>query len=853
LLQLQEGAFFLSRRMKRKKKELSITLLKCTTILFLLTFQSFGKISNFRLLADTRPDFSTMKNAALSMTRAWATEEQKALAIWRWIANSRFQVSTVRDSQSFAEVPTGRVTYGAIYDPIVLNNSYSNYFCTVLASTLGLIWQELGGTGQENDIKNHSVPDLYFDGGYHMFDAAYGYYFRDPVDRHILSVEEIMARRTQPLNKITSPVTTVSRLLGAGVNESVYDRNRVYMLFQNDYSDYVGYGGINPEKRFPYNGTKYTWNSEYFLSFRQGESYTKTWTQIDPGDRKYFLPTQTFSDSGPNPNEGGENIQSNGIWVYNPDLSDPAFLSENGGGAGLAQGGSVALHPASNGTVGEIVLYMNSLNAISHAVLEGEYSRQTGDVVQISFSADGNVWYKIWEGTGTGTTIFAKDFGKQSGTPSNLARSRYGYYLKIKLSSSSNSSSVGLKNLKITTFTILNRRNIPRLDLGNNNITFDFEGSPLQGTEVVYYWTEYHRQGDSFTTKKRSHKKSISDSLTDWQINVDGYRHPVMDSVAMRHSASSSLGNGYSDGQDVGSDKEGKRYFLTLGINISHLKTTTSVPVVSNIKVVTDNQLSADGSLDGAGWAKVENPVITIDLGSSKTVGGVRIGQQTRLLDNRDYADSVVFYTSDDNSTWTRRGKVEYSELWFPAFNYLYDNFWDGPGNETKKNAGIAMHIFNAAFDSSILARYVRSNIYNSLGDINIGEIEIHDAMVNTPIAQEILHLTANSPNSKKQGLAKQLKNKMILKVVPTPFLHQTTIRVRPLQTGLTLKHLAIYNLKGQKVKDFDVGTAGGRQDFEITWNGEDSKQNRVPAGVYLVFAELSGGSIHSIRVVLRR
>jgi hypothetical protein len=198
-----------------QKKGYIMQILKIMVFILVFSGYSFSAIQKARLLTDNTPDFSTVSNAAHSITDKWETDEQKAIALWKWMSNARFQVATVRDSLSTATVPGGDFTYGAIFDPVILNNNYGNYFCVIVASVIGKMWKTLGKEAQEHDINLHTVVDLKYNNAWHVFDASMGFYYKDPDDNHILSCDEVMARRSN-VTMISSDVTTCTNFFGVG-------------------------------------------------------------------------------------------------------------------------------------------------------------------------------------------------------------------------------------------------------------------------------------------------------------------------------------------------------------------------------------------------------------------------------------------------------------------------------------------------------------------------------------------------------------------------------------------------------------------------------------------------------------
>jgi FlgD Ig-like domain len=83
----------------------------------------------------------------------------------------------------------------------------------------------------------------------------------------------------------------------------------------------------------------------------------------------------------------------------------------------------------------------------------------------------------------------------------------------------------------------------------------------------------------------------------------------------------------------------------------------------------------------------------------------------------------------------------------------------------------------------------------------------------------------------------------------PNPFNPSTTIKLELAEAGKT--ELAIYNLKGQKVKTLiDADIAKGI--FEINWNGKDEMGKSVSSGQYLVKLQQNGKEIATKIMLLK-
>ncbi|MCF7858647.1 MAG: T9SS type A sorting domain-containing protein [Candidatus Cloacimonetes bacterium] len=71
-----------------------------------------------------------------------------------------------------------------------------------------------------------------------------------------------------------------------------------------------------------------------------------------------------------------------------------------------------------------------------------------------------------------------------------------------------------------------------------------------------------------------------------------------------------------------------------------------------------------------------------------------------------------------------------------------------------------------------------------------------------------------------------------LLQNYPNPFNPTTTISFELNSTDIDNAELIIYNIKGQKVREFDLKTSGGFTE-SVVWNGDDKTGDQVSSGVY--------------------
>gem|GEM_PF-5079740 len=88
-----------------------------------------------------------------------------------------------------------------------------------------------------------------------------------------------------------------------------------------------------------------------------------------------------------------------------------------------------------------------------------------------------------------------------------------------------------------------------------------------------------------------------------------------------------------------------------------------------------------------------------------------------------------------------------------------------------------------------------------------------------------------------------------VLSSFPNPFQGRATISLKAAPPGEY--DLAIYNLRGQKVRSFPTQSCSNGS-LSLIWNGEDDSGKPLPSGVYLLRAESGKQRVNSKLILIR-
>lgn len=141
-----------------------------------------GVVSHVKVLSDKVRDVSSMEAWKRSFLRDGMTDEQKAIAVWKSVVMYRHQDAP----------PIEFLHEGCVHDPIKAFNVYGYGMCCCASSNVEALARYAGLEARGWAVNLHSVPEVFYDGAWHLFDASLINYF-PKAEGGIASVEEIVA------------------------------------------------------------------------------------------------------------------------------------------------------------------------------------------------------------------------------------------------------------------------------------------------------------------------------------------------------------------------------------------------------------------------------------------------------------------------------------------------------------------------------------------------------------------------------------------------------------------------------------------------------------------------------------
>jgi len=452
---------------------------------FFFTDQAGAGVYNLHLVADNVPDYTDMASFVRSSTAAWQTPQDKCIAVWRWARRSRRQTSCAGED--------GRL----IWDPILHYNSYGAMNCGIVSSLNIACWLQLGYRGRYIQLGDHTVSEVSWDEGrtWHLFDSSMSIFCYNHQGA-VASCDEIKQAQACELSGARSEPGHYyfyhfappcgSHFGPTGwrfAADSPVDYERTLL---NGADSYMHNFSVDRYCQYARTGHRYV------LNLRPGEWYTRYWEPLDrpqrPGsssahDPDYFRPV---SGRDPDDPSGPQNIRGNGRWVYQPDLAAEDWrdgLYEESGVEQGAERGGPRLHPAQSGGPACAVFKISAANVITSLRIEAEGLRRTeADTLKVSVSRSAGLrWQPVWQAEKTGPQQIRLALREDvAGVTQCL--------IKIEMRAAADKRAVGLDSLKVTTTTQLNRRTLPALALGSNQVML-WADEPLETTEV---WPPLH-------------------------------------------------------------------------------------------------------------------------------------------------------------------------------------------------------------------------------------------------------------------------------------------------------------------------------------------------------------------------
>jgi hypothetical protein len=148
------------------------------------TTEQGGRINQLKVLSDKLDDVTTVENIIKSFVKPGMSDQNRAIALWRAVVRYRHQTT-----------PPNEYLAGdwEAHDPVKIFNVYGYCMCCCCSALVEALNREDGRESRGRMLSGHSVPEVWYKDGWHMFDGSLITYFPRPTDGIAAAVDEITA------------------------------------------------------------------------------------------------------------------------------------------------------------------------------------------------------------------------------------------------------------------------------------------------------------------------------------------------------------------------------------------------------------------------------------------------------------------------------------------------------------------------------------------------------------------------------------------------------------------------------------------------------------------------------------
>ncbi|MEN6345034.1 MAG: hypothetical protein ABFE16_06975 [Armatimonadia bacterium] len=421
-----------------------------------------AQVCNLRVVTDASPDYSDMDSMIRSITGRWEAPADKCWALWYWNHLARRQTAPIQ-------------LHGlACTDPIRQFNDYGYTMCSTIAGINCSIWDAMGFGTKYWDISLHTVPEVEYDGAWHMYDNSLSALYTLCDGKTIAGVQDIgkegaCAASGGKVEKghiaryhCLTATSAKGYLTGA---DTARDLDQEYRCFNPNGLKY----------RYYY----YDWDRghRYILNLRDGEVYTRTYRSLGDGP-EYYVP-----NGGKDPEAVNRryHLRGNGVRAFTPNLTPAGVLRSAQSLQGMVAVEPSGVQPAKPQEPGEIVFKVEGANVITALTIRATLQRATeDDQADLAISTtNGLTWSPVWKSSATGENkVDLKLVAEVSGA--------YEVLVRCTLLGRKAASDARLTQISFETNTMLNSKTQPQLLLGRNTI-YVGAGDP---TESIVVWPD---------------------------------------------------------------------------------------------------------------------------------------------------------------------------------------------------------------------------------------------------------------------------------------------------------------------------------------------------------------------------
>jgi hypothetical protein len=432
-----------------------------------------AQVANIKVVTDASPDYSDMESMFHSITANWKTDAEKMWAVFYWNHIGR-------------RLTAGMQRHGfEITDPI---RQFNDYGYAHYQNTIGLQMSEWIYMGYPCRITGLS-PEVWYDGRYHLYDNAHSMIYGLADDKTIAGSVDLAATMAGPETDgkpVRGYLGLYHALTATGPNSFAQgaDRERLLAEMLPDYGPHKPHPALLQQR-----------GHRYILDLRPGEIYTRYYARqdrnsahaiiLDNEHSEYRADPAAYVHNGLNaadvaadPEEirPSYHLRGTGERTWSPVL-DEAHLAGALYSMTNIKALSPGLEPAEAGKPAEAIFKVEGANVITSVKLRALASvAGPDDHIAISISTtQGATWKEVWKTSRPGENT--ADFQIV-----NEVNGVYDFLVRVTFSPAKNPADTQLKFIGFNTWTQINSKTQPQLNLGANTV---YVGEGEQTASIV--------------------------------------------------------------------------------------------------------------------------------------------------------------------------------------------------------------------------------------------------------------------------------------------------------------------------------------------------------------------------------
>ncbi|MBT4820645.1 MAG: hypothetical protein HON70_33360, partial [Lentisphaerae bacterium] len=411
-------------------------------------------IVNPWLTVNGRRRWRSVDEMAAQAIGGYTTDRDKARAVWEFSRHHRFHACTWCNECN---------------DAVKVFNVYGYTLCGNDAQILSDLWKAAGLTVRRGYPVGHCVAEVFYDGECHLLDGDEHCIYLRRDNRTIASEAEVV--RDHDLIKRTHTYGILS------ADNPLRDQFSASLF---------GYEG---ERKGKWGG-----RSKHTMAYtlRPGESIEWRWDHIG---KQYTA--GTVPKKGEKRRDGHGDLQAwgsrayanlrNGRLRYAPDFSSPIARQGIADSANLHPEG-IVLRPRATGMPCHVTWRIaNAYVVVGGTVAIRGSKAAEEDVFEISLSADGKQWERLWSAAAT-TGNINKDI-RFDDRLSPGRKPQYAYFVRLTLQSNEDTG-VSLSRVVFDTDVQMSALALPELEAGKNTINYEDESPGPRRVRVTHGWVE---------------------------------------------------------------------------------------------------------------------------------------------------------------------------------------------------------------------------------------------------------------------------------------------------------------------------------------------------------------------------